>query len=444
GEHEPRPKGRQPTALQVLVQDVGRVREEVRTVVVRRLRGELHHVLLELGARVLPREVRVRLVEAELRERAHHRRPRERLGEKDDVRVVAAHLADQPLPERERLRVRVVDAEDAHTVPDPVQHDVPQRLPQPTPALAVPVDVDDVLIALRRVLGVLDRAVGPVLEPLRVLPQPRVVGRALDREVERDLESELLRTRDEPVEVVDRPELRRDGVVTALLCADRPRAPRIALLRGQRVVAALAAGAPDGVDRRQVDDVEAELREPGKHALHAGEPAEGAREELVPRAEAGELAVDLDGVELAPRDAVTVRSGRSEAGLDVELRNAEQQRTLGELARKVFLPGFDLAPQLVPPRRGAIAPRLDDVLPAAAARHLEGAGEEVVPDRLERRGLEAARARLAVEDAGAEDVVAVADHGGGDVDALADRALDRKTAAVELRPNVLDADAGCR
>src|SRR5581483_3277433 len=321
GEHEPRPKGRQPTALQVLVQDVGRVREEVRTVVVRRLRGELHHVLLELGARVLPREVRVRLVEAELRERAHHRRPRERLGEKDDVRVVAAHLADQPLPERERLRVRVVDAEDAHTVPDPVQHDVPQRLPQPTPALAVPVDVDDVLIALRRVLGVLDRAVGPVLEPLRMLPQPRVVGRALDREVERDLESELLRTRNEPVEVVDRPELRCDGVVTALLCADRPRAPRIALLRGQRVVAALAAGVPDGVDRRQVDD-----------------------------AEAGELAVDLDGVELAPRDAVTVRSGRSEAGLDVELRNAEQQRTLGELARKVFLPGFDLAPQLVPPR----------------------------------------------------------------------------------------------
>ena len=40
---------------------------------------------------------------------------------KTHVGVLAPHLGDQPLPERERLRVRVVDAEDPHAVLDPVK-----------------------------------------------------------------------------------------------------------------------------------------------------------------------------------------------------------------------------------------------------------------------------------------------------------------------------------
>src|SRR2546427_3677100 len=48
--------------------------------------------------------------------------------------------------------------------------------------------------------SVLDRAVGTVEEPLRVLGDPRVVGRALDCEVERHLEAEAARALDEPVE----------------------------------------------------------------------------------------------------------------------------------------------------------------------------------------------------------------------------------------------------
>ena len=94
-------------------------------------------------------------------------------------------------PERQRLRVRVVDAEHRDAVRDPVQDDVPQRRPQPLPVLAVEVDVVDVLVALRRVLGVLQRPVRAAMEPLRVLLEPGVVGRALDREVERDLEPQL-------------------------------------------------------------------------------------------------------------------------------------------------------------------------------------------------------------------------------------------------------------
>src|SRR3712207_8581003 len=45
----------------------------------------------------------------------------------------------------------VVDAEDLHAEVDPLLHHVVQRLPEPLPVLAVPVDVVDVLVLLGRV-----------------------------------------------------------------------------------------------------------------------------------------------------------------------------------------------------------------------------------------------------------------------------------------------------
>ena len=51
---------------------------------------------------------------------------------------------------------------------------------------------------------------------------PRVVRGALQREVERHLQALVLRGRDEVVEVVDRAQVGMDGVVPALVRADRP------------------------------------------------------------------------------------------------------------------------------------------------------------------------------------------------------------------------------
>ena len=124
----------------------------------------------------LPGEIGIRLAEARLGERGHHRGAGERLGQENHVGVDKAHLPDQPLPELERLRVRVVDPERLHPEPDPVQDDVAQSGPQPLPVGTVEVDVVDVLVALRRVLGVLERAVRPAVEPLGVLLQPWMVG----------------------------------------------------------------------------------------------------------------------------------------------------------------------------------------------------------------------------------------------------------------------------
>ena len=90
--------------------------------------------------------------------------------------MAAAHLADQPFPERHRLRVRIVDAEDGDTALNPREDDVAQCRPKSLPVFALEVDVVDVLILLRWVLGVLQRAVGAAVEPLGMLLQPRVIG----------------------------------------------------------------------------------------------------------------------------------------------------------------------------------------------------------------------------------------------------------------------------
>ena len=96
-----------------------------------------------------------------------------------------------------------------------------------------------------------------------MLREPRVVGRALDREVDADVDPELVRGVGQACEVVDRSEFGMDRVVAPGLVPDRPRRTGIAGRRTERIVGALAVGVPDRVDRRQVDDVEAELGKAG-------------------------------------------------------------------------------------------------------------------------------------------------------------------------------------
>src|SRR5204863_3874995 len=108
-------------------------------------------------------------------------RARERLGEEDRLRVGGPDILDEPLPEGHRLRMRVVDAVDAHAALAPAHDDGAEGLPETLPVLRVPVEVVDVLILLGRVLGVLERAVRAVLAPLRVLGPPRAVGGGLAR-----------------------------------------------------------------------------------------------------------------------------------------------------------------------------------------------------------------------------------------------------------------------
>ena len=133
---------------------------------------------------------------------------------------------------------------------------------------------------------------------------PRVVGGALEREVHRHLHAEGARLGDEGVEVRERAEVGVDRVVAAVGRADRVGAAGVLGAGVEGVVRSLLGGLADGVHRGEVDDVEAHVgdgREPGGgRAQRAGGPAVlllvvggalAAREQLVPRAGQGQLAL---------------------------------------------------------------------------------------------------------------------------------------------------------
>ncbi len=134
-------------------------------------------------------------------------------------------LGQQPLPEPQRLGVRVVHPEDRDPVVDP-QPDHPEHLGVDALRVVVEVDRVDVLVLLRRVLGVGDGAVGPGGEPLRVLLHPRVIGRGLQGQVQRDLHAELAGPAHERVEVLERAQVRVDRVVAAVRRSRSPTASR--------------------------------------------------------------------------------------------------------------------------------------------------------------------------------------------------------------------------
>ena len=129
-----------------------------------------------------------------------------------------------------------------------------------------------------------------------------MVRRALEGEVERDLEPEPLG--------FARGSVAKSSSVPSSACtllwppsgaADRPRRAGIRRRGLQAVVAALAVTAADRMNRRQIHDVEAHLGDVREAARRRRERAVArrrlgrrAREELVPRAEARERPLDDD------------------------------------------------------------------------------------------------------------------------------------------------------
>ena len=158
-------------------------------------------------------------MEADLGEHFHHLGPGERFGQKDGVRVFRAHVADQIFPKRHRLGVRIVHSEGFHAMFAPEQDDAGQFLPQLAPVFVLVVERVDVLILFGRVFGVFDRAVGPLEEPLGMRGDIRVVGRTVQREIQRDFHPALVDLRHEPVEVLECAEFRRHVFVASAVGA---------------------------------------------------------------------------------------------------------------------------------------------------------------------------------------------------------------------------------
>ena len=84
-----------------------------------------------------------------------------------------------------------------------------------TLGIVVEVEGVDVLVPLRRILGVRDGAIGARGEPLRMLADPGMVRRGLEGEVKCDLQAECARLSDECREVCLGAQIRMDRVVSA-------------------------------------------------------------------------------------------------------------------------------------------------------------------------------------------------------------------------------------
>ena len=106
-----------------------------------------------------------------------------------------------------------------------------------------------------------------------------MVGRALQRVIERHLQITLARRGDKAIEILDRAQLWVDGVVTTLLVADRPGTSHVVRRRIERVVLSLPERSTGRVNGRKVNDVEAELLDARRsryreaaHRVDAGRP----------------------------------------------------------------------------------------------------------------------------------------------------------------------------
>ena len=174
--------------MQMEGQNIGRVGEEIAAKIFAHLRlGELGEILGQLRFARPPGEVGVALVEAGLGQRFHHFRAGESLGEKDCVRKFLPHAANEKLPKSDRFGVRIIDPENAHALFRPEEDNALHFLPQLLPGAAAEIERVNVLVFFRRIFGVFDRAVGALVKPLRVFRDIGMVGRAVDRKVERDL-----------------------------------------------------------------------------------------------------------------------------------------------------------------------------------------------------------------------------------------------------------------
>ncbi|MNS60425.1 hypothetical protein D3C72_934220 [compost metagenome] len=332
--------------------DVGRVDEEVGPVALAPWRlVELLEVLAQFLFVVAPGEVGIALRVPDLAQAGHHRRLGEGFGEEDDLGVPAAHIGDQPLPERQWLGVRVVDAEGFHPLFDPADHHVTQGQPQRRHGLGcIEIDVDDVLVLLRWVLGIANGAVRSPAEPARVLLEPGVVLGALDGEVEGDFQAMLGRRGHQAAEVVAAAQLRVNCLVAAFRAADGIRAARVAGLRREGIVAALAVLHADRMDGREVQHVEAHVADHRQALVHIIEGAvalgavgDRAREQLVPTGELRGRAVDIDGEFTAAGQVAAVLGIAHQAGGG----GVEKQRHLvvGIQRGQALLQGLELLAQ---------------------------------------------------------------------------------------------------
>src|SRR6185295_4983203 len=96
------------------------------------------------------------------------------------------------------------------------------------------------------------RAIRAAAKPLRMRAHVRMIGRALQREVQCDLDAASARRFEQPPELSVSTELRMHGLVTPFVRTDRPWAADICSGRGDCVVPAFAPLTANRMDGRKI------------------------------------------------------------------------------------------------------------------------------------------------------------------------------------------------
>src|SRR4029077_18832527 len=116
------------------------------------------------------------------------------------------------------------------------------------------------LIFLRRILRILHRSIRTRSKPLSMPLHVWVVRRTLVGNVYRHINSHFACRPLQRLEVLQRPQLRVNRLVSAFLSADRPRAAPITWRRSSRIVLSLTLRASDPVNLRERKTEEAHPR----------------------------------------------------------------------------------------------------------------------------------------------------------------------------------------
>ena len=259
------------------------------------------------------------------------------------------------------------------------------------------------------------------------------------------------------------PETRVDGGMAAFTAPDGPRAAGVVRAGAQGVVPALAEGAADRMDGRQVEHVETHGRHRRDPPRRAGQPTVRPWEQLVPAADqrplpvhpqrgglaagevgrplrAGEVDGQGGGDPLVGRQACVLEGdpGGGDGGV-AAIARLEQQDGLGDLDIDVLARG-QLGPDPVGPGGVPVGPRLHHQ-PVGADRlgHEARPAQVSLPSRDHGHGLFGPALAPAVQvDPGGQDVVTVLEDDGAGRDPLAHRRLGREQSGRCPRPDVID------
>jgi len=184
---------------------------------------------------------------------------------------------------------------------DPEVKDALQLGPHVLPVGRFEIERINVLVLLRRILGILNRAVRPIAKPIRMFLHIGMVGGTLKGNVQGDLDPPLAGCVNQPSEIVERAKLRVNGFVPALLRTDSPRAAHVVHLSLGSVVLSFSECLADGMNRRQIQHIKSHfgnVRQPCldifQRPVHSWLRRARPREHFVPRTEASPLAIDGD------------------------------------------------------------------------------------------------------------------------------------------------------